>query len=104
MKAEVEASKDEKAHAEAAVLAMIPLNLKVSEFRKRLAEKEAALSTLQVCCTLSYAHCFLCAAGQGLSPSFCTLPASPVYTVWQPHAAAHDSTHPQAVHGQKVLR
>jgi hypothetical protein len=49
MKAKVEASKDEKAHAEAAVLAMIPLNLKVSEFRKRLAEKEAALSTLQVC-------------------------------------------------------
>jgi hypothetical protein len=59
MKGKVEASEERTAHAEAAVLAMIPLNLKVSELRRRLAEKEAALSKLQVrlaSCLSNYVH------------------------------------------------
>lgn len=45
---EVQAAYENRDRAEAAVLSLVPLNLKVSELRQRLARKEAQLGELQV--------------------------------------------------------
>ena len=50
---EVEEAQEGRGRAEAAVLSLVPLNLKVSELRERLARRDAQLSELQVrsgCC------------------------------------------------------